>query len=149
MGNYEYQKAWRDRNPARVNQYTRRYLAKHPGLAAKWGKAWRLKNVEKLRLLRRKYKLWDRYGITPEQYAELARAQGGTCAICARLPKNGHPLVVDHDHVTNTVRGLLCHNCNLTLGKFEDKPEWLERAAGYLRATSKTLSLLGVPLRKE
>ena len=28
----------------------------------------------------------------------------------------------------------LCHNCNLTLGKFEDRPDWFLKAARYVTA---------------
>ncbi len=42
------------------------------------------------------------------------------------------PLVVDHDHTTGQVRGMLCNNCNLGLGHFKDSPLLLEFAAQYL-----------------
>lgn len=41
--------------------------------------------------------------------------------------------VVDHDHVTGKVRGLLCRQCNSALGFAGDNPERLERLARYLR----------------
>lgn len=79
------------------------------------------------------------YGLTPEQHAEMMKAQDGVCAIC-RQPeryidaRTGEPrrLSVDHCHSTGTVRGLLCGHCNRALGQFEDDPERLTRAADYL-----------------
>lgn len=73
------------------------------------------------------------------------RAQRGLCAVCLRaLPD---PPAVDHDHelasthphpVTRgcqrCVRGLLCDDCNLMLGRARDEPETLEAGARYLRA---------------
>ena len=71
------------------------------------------------------------YGIRIADYDALLAMQRGTCAIC-----NGgtskHFLAVDHDHKTGEVRGLLCANCNKTLGKFRDNASRFRRAANYL-----------------
>jgi len=80
--------------------------------------------------------LEKRYGITLEQYNEMVGVQGGRCAICNKLPKGtshtSRRLAVDHDHATNTVRGLLCGPCNTTIGLIEDRPELLDRMRRYL-----------------
>jgi hypothetical protein len=39
---------------------------------------------------------------------------------------------VDHDHRTGAVRGLLCVDCNVALGRFKDDIEAVRRAAEYL-----------------
>ncbi len=49
------------------------------------------------------------HGITQIQYDLLYHRQRGKCAICFKQPKR---LVVDHDHRTMQVRGLLCDGCN-------------------------------------
>jgi hypothetical protein len=74
------------------------------------------------------YRRLRKYGITKEQYDELLTFQKKRCAICHRDRK----LVIDHDHVTGKVRGLLCNDCNATLGFVQDKIEVLANAIDYL-----------------
>lgn len=59
----------------------------------------------------------------------LMEEQNGRCAICFDLLDTPH---LDHSHVTNEVRGLLCNKCNLGLGSFRDDPAVIARAIEYL-----------------
>jgi hypothetical protein len=76
------------------------------------------------------------FGITHEDYDRMLMDQHGRCLICgATESKISHalvPLVVDHDHGTGRVRGLLCGSCNAGLGMFADDPDRLVAAAAYL-----------------
>lgn len=78
--------------------------------------------------------LLRKYGITLDDYQEMLAQQEGKCAICGSTEaKNfGDTLVVDHDHATGKVRGLLCGTCNTALGKFRDDPQILRSAICYL-----------------
>ncbi len=72
-----------------------------------------------------------------QAYLRLFEEQDGVCAICgepetAVLRGRTLKLSVDHDHETGVIRGLLCHACNLGLGKFKDRVELLEKAIAYL-----------------
>lgn len=69
------------------------------------------------------------YGITIDQYKQMALEQLGLCAICHKTPKRG--LVVDHSHITEKIRGLLCARCNSILSEYENK-EWCKSADKYL-----------------
>lgn len=62
----------------------------------------------------RSYALLRRYNINFTQYEEMYQAQHGRCALCRVKKPSGtrYGLVVDHDHETGTVRGLLCQGCN-------------------------------------
>lgn len=73
-------------------------------------------------------KLARLYNLTPERYEQMHAEQGGLCAGC----REEKPLVVDHDHVTGQPRGLLCHNCNLSLGHAQDSTEILKGLIYYL-----------------
>ena len=76
-------------------------------------------------------RLMKSYGIGLRDYDMMLVSQEGGCLICGEAPV-GQNLVVDHDHKTGKVRGLLCSNCNLGLGHFLDRPDLLKAAANYL-----------------
>lgn len=81
--------------------------------------------------------LRKKYGISLEEYLQLATDQDGVCAICLKPePVKNRQLAVDHNHETGKVRGLLCSRCNPALGYLEDDPLRAEAAARYLRRTS-------------
>ena len=78
-------------------------------------------------------KLQDR-GITQDDFDALLERQGGLCALCGGYNSRiDRELALDHDHNTGQVRGLLCDRCNLALGWCFDDPDFLERAAIYVR----------------
>lgn len=76
----------------------------------------------------------ERYGLTKKEYEKMLENQGGVCALCGGV-NGGKHLVVDHDHTTEVVRGLLCGGCNQALGFFEKKG-WVKRATAYLSSGS-------------
>lgn len=84
----------------------------------------------------RKSQLLIKYGLTPDQYDEMLKAQNGVCKICKQPPglgsTKGNVLYVDHCHESNKIRGLLCHHCNLMLGNAKDNVEILKAAIAYL-----------------
>lgn len=88
---------------------------------------------------RRKHKLSSNYGISVERYDQMLAAQGGACAICGVSgPEDCRygVLVIDHDHETGEVRGLLCPTCNSGIGLLGDNLETVQRAVEYLAASS-------------
>lgn len=95
-------------------------------------RAWAKENPERTLAYARKHYLKKKYGITLEEFDALLEAQGGVCAICDGGPRPWPNLVVDHDHSTGRIRGLLCHPCNAGLGQFNDNPERLARALEYM-----------------
>lgn len=78
--------------------------------------------------------LRHKFGMSSSDYQKLLDRQGGGCAICGRTESDATKpnLSVDHNHSTGKIRGLLCGKCNTALGKFQDSPELLRKAAEYV-----------------
>jgi len=84
-------------------------------------------------------KLKRRYNTTPAEIYKLYRHQNGRCAICdvkGDIQELGYktkaPFMIDHDHDTLKIRGLLCHGCNTGLGLFRENRLFLREAIKYL-----------------
>lgn len=117
-------------NRAQKNKNQKAYYRRHSEKIKKDMRNKRKENPEKARESR----LRRKYGITINEYFDMLLAQRGTCALCDRISsdeKHG-VLSVDHCHVTNRVRGLLCNQCNRSLGILGDQPESLLKAYNYL-----------------
>jgi len=111
---------------------------------------YRRANPTKQRKADRRAVLWKRYGVTPEWFDAKLAEQNGVCAICGGVHTQNHwrsgkieALHVDHDHQTETVRGILCTHCNKFLGQVEKalaqlvspvaiSGTWMEKALHYL-----------------
>lgn len=115
--------------------------------------AWRIKWEE---ANKEKRKVWHKKSMQRPEYIEkdlqrhrvkrdtakavLLSEQSGLCAICKqgekrRDNKSGviRALAQDHDHLTGKLRGLLCSDCNLALGFFQDSIPRMEDAIAYLK----------------
>lgn len=81
--------------------------------------------------------LLRKYGITALKYKQMLIKQNNACAICKTKTPGGknNKFVVDHNHKTEEVRGLLCDNCNKAIGLLNDSPELLISAKIYLEST--------------
>jgi hypothetical protein len=102
---------------------------------AKDGKAYQCKQCAKLSPeKKREATLKHRYGITTNIYDELSTKQLHRCALCSTDVPGGTrtKFLVDHNHETGEVRGLLCYSCNNGLGMFQDSQKLLQRAIQYL-----------------
>ena len=53
------------------------------------------------------------------------------CAICG-VYIDDKKMVIDHDHITGEVRGILCGSCNSMIGFAYDNPDTLQNAISYL-----------------
>lgn len=92
----------------------------------------------KVRDQKKNWNLEKNYGLTLDEFKKLEAEQNGTCLVCGSGPNGRYAqnLVVDHNHETGKIRGLLCDTCNRAIGLLGDDPELLEKAASYLRRMS-------------
>jgi len=84
-------------------------------------------------------------GITPEQLHYVKQVQDNRCGICGleetvqgkagrgRKELRVKELAIDHCHVTNKFRGLLCSRCNSALGMLKDNILVAQNLLTYLQ----------------
>ena len=92
---------------------------------------------------------WSRilrvYGLTKDQYDAL---NTGTCPICLRAFNDVVKPVVDHDHASGQVRGILCVYCNnRVVGRHRDA-NLIRRVADYLDKPHTGFTVPKPPKRK-
>lgn len=117
---YERKKRWRVANPEKARASVENFYVKNPQA-------------------RREKHLQRKYGIGLQDLYMVLDLQRGGCAICgARSPgRKGRggkesEWIVDHDHSTGKVRGVVCHPCNVIMGLAKDNPTLLRDIAHYL-----------------
>ena len=145
MSDYEtYGRAYYLKNKDRIHALNKKYREKNkekhlakareyhhenreeilPKKRAKW------KEDSALNSAKRRFK---NYGLAPEVFDEMIIERAGCCDICLRPSL----LVVDHDHATGRVRGLLCDRCNQSLGLMRDNIDNMRQAVEYLVRAAK------------
>lgn len=137
-----YHREWARKNRAKIaakrktpehRAKIRAYRAKNRELFCQREAKWRRDHPEQTAAMYRAYRMKTEYRITEKRYQRLAATQGWLCVICDDKPnERGEKLVVDHDHSTGEVRGLICRRCNTGLGYFRDNPNFLRHAVHYL-----------------
>lgn len=119
---------WAKANAERIRtRAAARYIANSAQVIVKTT-AWAKANPERVK----EYRIKSLYKLSPTDYAAMVVTQAGRCAICNK-DNEGKILCVDHDHVTGTVRGLVCRKCNLGLGCFDDSYTIIVAATAYLK----------------
>lgn len=128
-------KRYIDKNKERIANYRRQYrTTRRPELCAK-SKAYRLANLEKVKVSVRSAFIKRKYGITAQEYDARIVAQEGKCEVCKEVPTGKgakSKLHLDHCHITNKHRGMICGNCNVALGMARDNLVVLKALVNYL-----------------
>jgi len=112
-------KRWRQNNPEKRQAQMKR---SYPKKNAKY--ALSNKDYHRDRMLR------YNYGITLEEYNNMAQEQNWACKIC--LGNTARALSVDHCHKSKKIRGLLCSKCNTAIGLLDEDISRLDKIKDYL-----------------
>jgi len=123
----EYGKEWAILHPDAIKLKLKRYYERHPDKIMEKNK--KRSASGRLRECQRNSHLKIFYGLSLDKYNEMYEAQEGKCLICG---EHKDKLMVDHDHKTNKVRGLLCTHCNTGIGFLKDNVNNLKKAIDYL-----------------
>lgn len=123
------QKEHRDNNKEYFKKASSKYYSENKEILKAKFKIYNKKNQVKHRI----YKITRTYKITAEQYTQMFISQNYSCAICGihqdQLKKG---LVVDHNHITDEIRQLLCCGCNVAIGYLKEDPELFDKAKAYI-----------------
>lgn len=111
-------------NKKRKQKYTKEYQ-KRPKVKERLRK---LSKKPKYKETVKKGQLRRKFGLTLDEYYKMIQQQKGLCIIC-KFPE----IVVDHNHKTNKVRGLICQRCNKILGFAQDDINLLQGCINYLK----------------
>ena len=79
-----------------------------------------------------------RYGLSVEVYQQMLDSQNNRCAIChtefSKDTNHKRKSVVDHNHSTGEVRGILCWSCNVALDCIKEDQTILSNMKEYIDA---------------
>lgn len=133
----KYKKEWKRTNPEKTKESSKRHNIHNREKIRKTQRLWRENNQEKIKDYAFKYRFM-KYGITAEKYQTMLEIQNNQCAICKQEFQKS--TCIDHDHSCcpgagscgKCVRGIICNDCNVGLGRFKDNPRILQEAIDYL-----------------
>lgn len=97
----------------------------------------RIKGTEGFKRMSKTQRLQRSFRMSLDDYETLVSDQNGACALCLiKLGpwgnRSGMSPVVDHNHITGKVRGVLHRKCNSAIGFLGDSADMARLAASYL-----------------
>ena len=98
-------------------------------------RAWIKANPERKKFHSRNTYFRRNYGIDAEEKDRRIKRQNEVCANpgCKRTDPGGNGRwQTDHNHITNQLRGELCHGCNTSLGQLEEDKARIQGLVDYL-----------------
>lgn len=110
------------------------YYEMHKDTCLQKAKEWYKQNKKKHSETARKSHLMRKFGMTVDQYNEIFLKQNSKCYIChVNKPGGNGYWHLDHNHITNQVRKILCHNCNMLVGHSKENVAILHKTILYLQ----------------
>lgn len=73
-----------------------------------------------------------KYGLRVPEYHAMRDEQKNNCAACGEAETEKDKFVVDHNHTTGRVRGLIHASCNSVVGFAHESPHRCKAIAAYL-----------------
>ena len=136
-------KEYRDKKKEEINKRRKEYRQNNKKKIAERDKQYRLKNKDKYRAKSaewykankdraKNYHFLRRYNISLDDYNRMMIEQDGKCWTCS-VKAEDEVLVVDHNHLTGEVRGLLCSGCNTAIGLLKESQETIAKVSKYLQ----------------
>ncbi len=155
-----YQREYREKNHEKLSEYNKNYHAANKDRRRAYDKARRTpapakappsaEQVQARKVRKTLTTKARRYGISADAlqdwYAAAWATQGGCCRVCNKA-FSGSPVefteagvrgpsreqaVIDHDHDTKSLRGLLCSSCNTFVGRIERDIQRAIAATDYI-----------------
>lgn len=143
--NRKFCREWRQENSEEINKRVREDRLINPERYREYDRKQRANDLDGHR-----YRdVLTKHKILQHEYEQLCDSQNNLCAICnktetkkSRTEGNICRLTLDHCHFCEdneikgikAIRGMLCHACNVGLGKFKDNTQLLQNAINYLKA---------------
>lgn len=121
-----YNKIYYAKNKEALRAHNKAYYHANKEAQSKQKKCYRDKNKEYLKEQKMKYN----YGINKLQYEELLSKRARCCWSCG----SSDLLCIDHCHIKDSVRGILCSQCNTALGLLKEDPVRIRALADYIES---------------
>lgn len=121
--------------------YAGQYQRQNRERATENNRRWRIDNREHYLASKRAYRTRVRYGLVDR--AAYIEQQGATCGVCGTDEQGGrhNDWVIDHDHKSGQVRGILCSADNLAIGILNEDVERFHAAACHML---KSVDVIGI-----
>ncbi|MCK9459672.1 MAG: endonuclease VII domain-containing protein [Proteobacteria bacterium] len=136
---YGKQKEWKDAHKKELAEKQRKRRQSNPDKYQKYNTEEYKKILTGLRYKLNADQIECVYSLTNCPICEREFIQGATSK--KRIDGKKCKRVIDHDHTTGNVRGVICHHCNVMLGHAQDNVDTLINAIKYLNGELKNIEV--------